>query len=328
MKKLNCLYIIVAIAVMLSFNSKSFAVPSMPQKDANINVAVSAEDDDFEETDIIKRVSLRDKFKRSPEAQINSFFKKYNRYSSKNNIEKLKELYSDDYINNDGFNKETIFKMMEMASGAYKDVSYVTEIESIKVEGNYAVVKAHELATGETMKVIEKLKDTGSITSEIYYTDYLRKDGNKWKIIATDINSEKVELKYGEAKNMIVDICAPQKVPEGSEYEVTMKTKTPDGVFAVGSIVNEPIVYPQVQAKDVFRSIKSETLSRILKANKDKNNEYATVSIAITRAQVQPPSLVLNMTGMAFVMKRVNVLSLNKNVKLDKEKNDVKTTKN
>lgn len=328
MKKLNCLYIIVVLAVMLSFNSKSFAVPSMPQKDANINVAVSAEDDDFEETDIIKRVSLRDKFKRSPEAQINSFFKKYNRYSSKNNIEKLKELYSDDYINNDGFNKETIFKMMEMASGAYKDVSYVTEIESIKVEGNYAVVKAHELATGETIKVIEKLKDTGSITSEIYYTDYLRKDGNKWKIIATDINSEKVELKYGEAKNMIVDICAPQKVPEGSEYEVTMKTKTPDGVFAVGSIVNEPIVYPQVQAKDVFRSIKSETLSRILKANKDKNNEYATVSIAITRAQVQPPSLVLNMTGMAFVMKRVNVLSLNKNVKLDKEKNDVKTTKN
>ncbi|HIS89610.1 TPA: nuclear transport factor 2 family protein [Candidatus Avigastranaerophilus faecigallinarum] len=328
MKKLNCLYIIVVLAVMLSFNSKSLAVPSMPQKDANINVAVSAEDDDFEETDIIKRVSLRDKFKRSPEAQINSFFKKYNRYSSKNNIEKLKELYSDDYINNDGFNKETIFKMMEMASGAYKDVSYVTEIESIKVEGNYAVVKAHELATGETIKVIEKLKDTGSITSEIYYTDYLRKDGNKWKIIATDINSEKVELKYGEAKNMIVDICAPQKVPEGSEYEVTMKTKTPDGVFAVGSIVNEPIVYPQVQAKDVFRSIKSETLSRILKANKDKNNEYATVSIAITRAQVQPPSLVLNMTGMAFVMKRVNVLSLNKNVKLDKEKNDVKTTKN
>ena len=45
MKKLNCLYIIVVFAVMLSFNSKSFAVPSMPQKDANINVAVSAEDD-------------------------------------------------------------------------------------------------------------------------------------------------------------------------------------------------------------------------------------------------------------------------------------------
>ena len=329
MKKLNGLYIIVVLALMLSFNNQSYAVSAMPQKDTNINVTVKETvDDDFEETDIIKRVSLRDKFKRSPEAQINSFFKKYNRYSSKNNIEKLKELYSDDYINNDGFNKETIFKMMEMASGAYKDVSYVTEIESIKVEGNYAVVNAHELATGETIKEIEKLKDTGSITSEIYYTDYLRKDGNKWKIIATDINSEKVELKYGEAKNMIVDICAPQKVREGSEYEVTMKTKTPDGVFAVGSIVNEPIVYPQIQTKDVFRSIKSETLSRILTSNKDQNNEYATVSIAITRAHVQPPSLVLNMTGMAFVMKRVNVLSLNKNVKLDKEKNDVKTTKN
>ena len=145
MKKLNVLYIIVVFALMLSFNNQAYAVSAMPQKDTNINVTVNETvDDDFEETDIIKRVSLRDKFKRSPEAQINSFFKKYNRYSSKNNIEKLKELYSDDYINNDGFNKETIFKMMEMASGAYKDVSYVTEIESIKVKFNqisYAYIK-------------------------------------------------------------------------------------------------------------------------------------------------------------------------------------------
>ena len=99
MKKLNVLYIIVVFALMLSFNNQSYAVSAMPQKDTNINVTVNETvDDDFEETDIIKRVSLRDKFKRSPEAQINSFFKKYNRYSSKNNIEKLKELYSDDYF--------------------------------------------------------------------------------------------------------------------------------------------------------------------------------------------------------------------------------------
>ena len=327
MKKAGILYIIFILSIMFHCGSDAFAVSAIPQKDANINITVEADDEDFEETDIIKKVSFRDKFKRSPEAQIQSFFKKYNRYSSKNNIEKLKELYSEDYINNDGFNKETIFKMMEMASGAYKDVSYITEIESIKVEGNYAVVKAYEIAKGETIKVIEKLQDTGSILSEIYYTDYLKKEGNKWKIVATEINSEKVELKYGEAKNMTVDVVAPKTVPEGSVYEVSINTKTPDGVFMVGSIVNEPIVYPQVQTKDVFRSIKSETLSRLLTANKDKNNEYATISIAITRAQIEPPSVVLNMTGMAFVMSSVNVFSINDNVKIDKEISDVPTTK-
>ena len=95
----------------------------------------------------------------------------------------------------------------------------------------------------------------------------------------------------------------------------------------VGSIVNEPIVYPQVQTKDVFRAIKSETLSRVLKANKDGNNEYATISIAITRAKVEPPSFVIDMTGMAFIMKRVNVFSVNSNVKFDKEDENVQTTK-
>lgn len=328
MKKTKILYFAFILGIMLSVNNLSYAVSAIPQKDVNTNIAVEAYDEDIEETDIIKKVSFRDKFKRSPESQIISFFKKYNRYSSKNNIEKLKELYSDDFINNDGFNKKTIFKMMEMASGAYKDVSYVTDIESIKVDGNYAVVKAYEIAKGETIKVIDKLQDTGTISSEIYYTDYLKKEGNKWKIVASYVNSEKVELKYGEAKNMVVDVVAPQTVPAGSEYEVSITTKTPDGVFAVGSIVNESIVYPQVQAKDVFRSIKSETLSRILKANTENNNEYATISIAITRAQIEPPSVVLNMTGMAFVMRRVNVLSVNKNVKFDKEIKDVKTTKN
>lgn len=327
MKKQNILSVIFIFAVMLFFANQSFAVSAMPQKDANVTVTVDVDDDECEETDIIKKVSLRDKLKRTPEAQIRSFFKKYNRYSSKNNIEKLKELYSDDYINNDGFNKETVFKMMEMASGAYKDVSYITNIESIKVDGNYAVVKAYEVAKGETVKSIEKLKDTGSISSEIYYTDYLKKEGNKWKITASEITSEKVELKYGEAKNMIVDVSSPLAVPAGSEYEVSMKAQTPDGVFVVGSIVNEPIVFPQVQAKDVFRSIKSERLARLLTANKDRNNEYATISIAITRAQVEPPSVVISMTGMAFVMRRINVLSVNNNVKLDKELNDVKTTK-
>ena len=327
MNKQGFLSLIFIFSLMLLFSNQSIAVSAIPQKDINVIETVKLDDEECEETDIIKKISLRDKFQKSPETQIRSFFKKYNSYSAKNNLEKLKELYSDDYINNDGFDKETVFKMMEMASGAYKDVSYNTNIESINVSGNYAVVKAYESAKGETIKSIEKLKDTGSITSEIYYTDYLKKEGNKWKITATEITSEKVELKYGEAKNISVDVSAPLVVPAASEYEVSMKTQTPDGVLVVGSIVNEPIVFPQVQAKDVFRSIKTETLARILTANKDRNNEYATISIAITRAQVEPPSVVINMTGMAFIMKRVNVLSVNNNVKLDKEINDVKTTK-
>ncbi len=315
------------VSVLFSLNANQvYAVNAIPQKSTDITVSV--EDDDCIETDIIKKVSFRDKLRRTPEAQINNFFKKYNKYSTKNDIEKLKTMYTDNYVNNDGFNKETVFEMMEMAAEAYEKVDYNTDIINIKTDGNYAVVQVHETASGQTAKVIERINDTGFICSDIYYTDYLVKENNKWLISATYVTSEKVDLKYGEAKKMKMAISAPDIVPAGSEYEASLKTVVPDGVFAVGSIVNEQIVYPQVQEKDVFRSVKQDELARVLKANKDKHNEYATASIAITRAQVEPSSVVLSMTGMAFVMKRVNVLSVDDDLIVKKEDfNATKTEK-
>ena len=51
------------------------AASVIPQKDANVTVSVHAEDDEeCDETELIKRFSLRDKFKKSPENQIRDFF--------------------------------------------------------------------------------------------------------------------------------------------------------------------------------------------------------------------------------------------------------------
>ena len=163
---------------------------------------------------------------------------------------------------------------------------------------------------------MDKINDTGSINSEIRFVDYMKKEGNKWKISATEVVFEKVVLAYGEAKSLPIDISAPDCVAAGSEYDVTLKTTAPEHTFLVASIVNDRIIFPQEQTTDVFRAVKSDELSRILKANKTNNNEYATASLALTRAKVDPSSVVLNMTGMAFVMKRVNVLPINENVKL------------
>jgi hypothetical protein len=217
--------------------------------------------------------------------------------------------------------------MIEMSGNSYKNVKYDINVLNVSINGNYAVATLQEIATGETSKSIEKFSGPGLVNSEIIYTDYLRKDGADWKITNTNILTEKVELKYGEAKQSKIDLYAPECVSEGSEYEVTMTTQTPEGVFVVGSISNEPIVLPQVINKEVFRSLKNETLARVLKANTDGNNEYATASLAITRAQVEPDSVVINMTGMAFVMKRVNVTALNKNVNIKEEDSNAAATK-
>ncbi len=317
MKKRNVLYIMTVIGLMNIFGMCANAIPNITNPEINPDVLASPQSLSGQELDVIKKVSFRDKLKKSPEAEIGAFYKKYNKYTSSNNSEKLKELYSDDFLNNDGFNKEIIFKMMEDASSSYKNIKYNTDVHNVVITGNTAIVKVHELATGETTKEIDKLKDNGLIKSEIYYIDYLRKFGKDWKITNTVMLSETVELKYGEAKNITFDMQAPECVSADSDYEVTVdiESNMADAVFLVGSIVNEPIVYPQKQNKDVFRAIKSDSIARILKSNNNGNNEYATLSVAVTRAQVEPTSVVVNMTGMAFAMKRINVLSVNANIK-------------
>lgn len=317
------LFVVFAFA---SFNDVQ-AITTAPIETENMSVSVEADDIEKDEFDIIKKISLKNKLRRSPKAQIESFYKKYNRYTDKNDMKKLKELYSDSFVNNDGFDKDTIFKLMEEASSAYKNVNYTTEILSIDVSGNYAVVKIKETAVGETSEKSSKLNDVGYITSEMFFKNYLRKEDGKWKIISAEIESELIALKYGEAKKTNIQFYAPSVIPAGTEYEATVRLEAPDGVLIVGSIVNEPIKFPQVNARDVLRAVKSEELARILKSNNDNYNEYATVSIGITRAHIEPPSVVVNMTGMAIVMSRVNVINKKNVIKIEKETNDVKTSK-
>ena len=302
------------ISMFFLSSNLSFAITSLPKDTEKISVSVDVEDMKTKEKNLIQTIGLRDKFKRSPEAQIQSFFKKYTKYSEKNEFEKLKELYSDIYTNNDGFDKNTLFKVMQQASAAYKNVDYNTEILSIDVSGPYAVVKIHETATGETSEKAAQINDFGFITSDLYFTNHLRKEDGNWKIIASNIESEKVALKYGEARNMDVVVQAPQYIPQDSEYEVSVRVKSPDGVLVVGSIVNEPIKFPQEQAKDVLRAVKYEELARILKSNSNKYNEYAAVSLGLTRPRIEPPAVVIDMTGMAIVMSRVNVISNNPSI--------------
>ncbi len=325
MKKTNkFLNILTTMLILMLCQNQAQAISTVVEKAQDTTATINTTEILESESEVIKKFSFKNKLQRTPEAQIRTFYKNFNKYTQKNEIDKLKEMYSDSYINNDGFDKHTIFTMAEKAAGAYKDIEYKTTIEKISVDGNYAVVDVNEFAIGSTANEHEEIGDTGLVSSDLYYTDYLQKEGNKWKIIATTMKQEKVALKYGETKGMPIEVIAPKLVPENTEYTVKVKTETPNGCLVVGSIVNEPIVYPQVQKKDNYRSVKSGELERVLKANKDGNNEYAAMTLGITRATIEPPEVVFNMTGMAFIITRVNIYK--KNVKEDKEINDVKVS--
>ena len=327
---MNKLKLFIFLSTIFIFNINSvFALPSTSKNVEKLSVVdINAEKFDLEEDDVIKRVSLRDKFKRSPEVQVQNFFKKFNRYSETNNVKKLKEMYSDSFVNNDGLDKETVFKLNEDASSSYQNIDYSTELLSIKANEFYAVVEAIEKAKGETVQPFGQIEGLGEISSELHYIDYLRKEDGKWKIIATDIKSEKLYLNYGEAKARKLEIFAPTCVPANTEYEVTFKTDPSLNELIVGSITNEEIKYPQSQVKDVLKRVKDGTLSRVIKSNSNNHNEYATVSVAMTKAVVEPGAVVVKMTGASILMSRVNVLKAKnsiKDIKVEENKNGKKS---
>lgn len=321
------LFYLLGIAIVFAYSSvnSAFAITNVPSKAETVSVEVETDELEKEDCDIIRKISLKNKFKRSPEAQIENFYKKYNRYSEKNDVKKLKEMYSDDFVNNDGFDKDTIFRLIDEASGSYKNVEYDTKLLTIDVNELYATVTAKETATGETTQTAGKIDDYGFVSSELVYKNYLRKENGKWKITAAEIVSETISLKYGEAKKANISMYAPRVIPEGSEYEAKVRVEAPDGCLIVGSIVNEQIKYPQSNAKDVLRAVKSQELARVLTANTENHNEYASVSLGITRPHVEMPSIVINMTGMAIMMQRVNVLQKNNVIKSEKESENGKT---
>lgn len=252
-----------------------------------------------------------------PQQEIKNFFEKNAKYSNSHNLEKLKNLYADNYMSSDGFDKETYFNMIKRTWETYPSVNYYVEIKDIDLNEEYATVYLNECASGSTKESYENIKENGQIYSKAYTVYHLQKFGRNWKITSSTIIQENTALCYGDARNLNINLNAPTQVKAGESYTATMNIDVPSSTFIIASLSNEPIVYPQGQPKDVFRNVKRNgVLERVFTANKDGRNEFAVASVGITKAAVvDSQSISINVTGMAFVMTRVNVLNVkNQNV--------------
>ena len=246
--------------------------------------------------------------------EIESFFKTFEKYTEKGDIEKLKALYSDDFVNNDGFDKKTYFDLITLVSDMYEDAQYKMNITSVHRDGDYAYAYVNEVASANTTEKYNENTGIGVVKSNSLYLFHLQKISGKWKICALDTLSEQTSLVYGDALPLDFEIKAPTKVKQGTDYIIDFEIKNmPKDAVLIASITNDPIVYPQVNREEVFRTLKkNKNLERIVKANSDNYNEYATVSLGVTKAGVikngeDIDMIKIYMTGMAFVMSRVNV---------------------
>lgn len=242
--------------------------------------------------------------------EVKKTFEKQKRALNEFKIDELKSLYTENYTSNDGYNKEKLFNLFKDTWKNHPDIKYDMSITKIKLNGDYATVKTISKTTASTAEPSDITKDNGDLNIDAETIFHIKKIGKSWKIYAEETLSEKIYLLYGSCKDMNIKFYAPELVNADSEYTASLKVPVQFAKFAMGSIKNEVIVYPESETKDIFRSLGSNgILERVLKSNTTNNNETASAYIAFTEPFFDKANNIeLRVSGLALIMQRVNVI--------------------
>lgn len=251
--------------------------------------------------------------------QIKALLKIHNDYANKHDLKMLGSLYSDKYINNDGFDKEAYFKSIEKTWESCNDLSYKTEILSVYVNGDYARVNVAESASGTVVETYEATPIAGEIHSIATGIYHLEKVNGKWYISGETALTEESSLLYGDARFMNIELQVPEQVEAGETYTVSVKVDADENTFIMGSIEHDTMTYPANTPKGKLRALPdSQILERLIQANNDNLNEYAVTALAISKVEDKNGSrLRFYMAGLACLMKRVNVVPKNNFINIE-----------
>lgn len=270
----------------------------------------------------VKNFKLRVESNRSEKESIKgikNLFEQQTELTNKYDLKGLSELYADNYIDNDGYNKEVYFKLIKDTWETYPDITYKTQIKDIKVNGDYAIVETSEIAYATDSEEAEQVAGTGELYSTATCIYYLKRVNETWLISAEHVLEEKSTLKYGDARFVNMELNAPSLIGAGDEYTAELKIDLPEDQIVIASINKERIVQPVKKDKEVFKQLPSEQiLERVFRANADNINEYAVASVGITKSEKLNDELVkVYMNGLAFIITRVNVIPKNNFVDLE-----------
>lgn len=263
------------------------------------------------------------KMQKSTIQNIKNLIEKQDIYANKHDLKALKELYSPEFVNSDGFEREVYFQMIDDTWKSYPDISYKTTIKNIDYTDNYATVLVEEVSVSAPVEHIGEFDTIGELYSVAKGVYHLERQGAAWKIISEKVIEETSTLKFGEARYLNIELNAPKQIGSGKNYTATLKMDTPENATIVASINQEKMVYPQEKVDDAFRKVNNTVLERVFKANKDNVNEYVVASLGITHAKSYDEAHIrIYMSGMAFLMTRVNVIPENKFIQFEADKNE------
>lgn len=270
---------------------------------------LSEETDEVSVEDRIAAIGFGKVFSSDPQREILGIFKKLDSYTEKQDLKKIKQLYSDDFVNNDGYDLETYIKSVKNGFSSYTIKTLFTKVNNIAINDDYAIVHVTETGEAETLKPVDGIDGNGLIisTADVYY--YLKKQNGKWKIASANIMDETCSILYGVAKSVYFSINVPTQVKSGSEYTISLSFAPLKEVFVAASLFSSPIIYPMNLPKTDFKAIKGDgVLERLVTSNSDNYNEYAIATIGLSSPKIIGTNQYdIETTGSAIVMRRVNV---------------------
>lgn len=266
----------------------------------------------------------------SPCEEVKKTLLMHLKYSNNYDLENLKSLYSDNYVNADGFSKDIYFDLVKKTWGSYPDIKYKMSIKSIDIYENVAVAQVSEYADATTDSVSGLVNERGYLESSSESIYYFENINDEWLITSDYIACEKTFLGYGSAKYLNAKILAPCQIPANRQYTTSLKLEVPKDNLVIASIGREQITYPQNVADEVFRKFpESEILERVFTSNDKNLNEYAVASFGITKAEVTDKrEIKISITGLGFIMSRVNVIPKNEFIKATKADEKLKNEEN
>lgn len=269
-----------------------------------IQVPVLAEDI----TDI-KSIGFHKRTEITPDIQVRKIFENYQKFSNNKDLESFLSLHDETYRSADGYDKNRLKELAQESWKEYPDVKYTIKVINANVDMDNATIITNEKLSGITSAAVEYVKGNGFIDSESTAIYYLKRFSNEWRITSDFVINEKTSMRYGIARFIPMKLDAPSLITPDTDYTAVLKVNVPRAYAALISLNNEPITFPMVRSKEVFRSIKSDGIQeRILRSGDGVTNENAIASIGIAKPSIKDDNINVNILGIAFLSSRVNVL--------------------
>lgn len=244
-------------------------------------------------------------------ANIMSMIKKMQEASNNHDLTTVASFYSDDYLSGDNLDKDQVLDLIKDTWQTYPDINYTNDIKYVRFSDSWASLESYDQSKATTNKPSDITNDNGKMESESHSIIYLRKVGKEWKIVGDFTYYETATVKFGTAKNLDIKFSSPGQVKAGEMYSAKIITEVPVGAFTVGSITKEPVVFPNIKAKEKFRTINQSlgSLERVFESNENNLNEFVTATIGITELtednQARPT---VQLKGICIIGNRINVI--------------------